>query len=100
MPPRFTEAVKALGVTTPFIYAYAAYRVSCWLDAKSSGPTKRAISGWLEPKEYDRTAVQAAVLEIFDKVYTKSFLKRGQDHPFEAIGFIADLEKGTWPRNV
>src|SRR5262249_16863310 len=41
------------------------------LDKKASGPAKRAISGWLEPKEYDKAAVGRAVVELFDWVYTQ-----------------------------
>jgi hypothetical protein len=72
--PSWTEVLKLLGFSTPFIYAAATYGFFHWLDRKASGPAKRAISGWLEPKEYDKAAVQAAVLEVFDKVYTRPLL--------------------------
>ena len=74
MPPWLTELVKVLGFTTPLIYAAATYGFFLWLDEKASGPAKKAISGWLVPKEYDRAAVQAAILELFDKVYTQPLL--------------------------
>jgi len=74
MPPWLTEALKLLGFTTPLIYAAATYGFFHWLDKKASGPAKRAISGWLEPKEYDKAAVAAAVVELFDRVYTTPLL--------------------------
>jgi hypothetical protein len=66
----FTEVMQLLGFTKPFVYAAATYGFFHWLDKKASGPAKKAISGWLEPKEYDKTAVPAAIIELFDRVYT------------------------------
>jgi hypothetical protein len=74
MPSSITEILELLGFTTPFVYAVATYGFFHWLDKEASGPAKKAISGWLEPKEYDKAAVQAAILEIFDRVYTKPLL--------------------------
>jgi hypothetical protein len=74
MPGSLPEVLKLLGVTTPFIYASAAYVFFHWLDRKASGPAKRAISGWLEPREYDKAAVAAAIVELFDRVYTRPLL--------------------------
>jgi hypothetical protein len=74
MPGWLTEVLKALGFTTPFIYAAATYGFFHWLDRKASGPAKKAISDWLEPREYDRAAVAAAILEVFDRVYTRPLL--------------------------
>jgi hypothetical protein len=72
--PGLTELLKALGFTTPFIYAAAMYGFFHWLDKKASGPAKKAISGWLEPAEHDKAAVAAAVLQVFDKIYTEPLL--------------------------
>ena len=72
--PGLAEVLKALGFATPFIYAYATYRFFHWLDTKASGPAKKAISGWLQPKEYDKAAIAAAILEILDRVYTRPLL--------------------------
>src|SRR5215470_16016751 len=71
MPNWLTEVLKLLGFTTPFVYASAAYGFFHWLDRKASGPAKRAISGWLEPREHDKAAVAAAIVELFDRVYTR-----------------------------
>ncbi len=76
MPGWLTELLKALGVATPVIYAAATYGFFHWLDKKASGPAKKAISGWLDPKEYDRAAVAAAIVEIFDRVYTRPLRAR------------------------
>lgn len=74
MPSWLTELLKLLGFTTPLIYAAATYGFFLWLDKKASGLAKRAISGWLEPTPYDKAAVAAAILELFDKVYTRPLL--------------------------
>ena|ERR1700730_1883359 len=71
----WTELPKVWGFTTPFIYASAAYGFFHWLDKKASGPAKKAISSWLEPKEYDKAAVAAAIVELFDRVYTRPLLR-------------------------
>jgi hypothetical protein len=71
MPSWLTQVMKLVGFTTPLIYAAAAYWFFLWLDKKASGPAKKAISGWLVPKEYDRAAIAAAILELFDWVYTQ-----------------------------
>ncbi len=66
-----TEVLKLFGFATPFIYAAATYGFFRWLDKKASGPAKKALSGWLVPKQYDRAALRGAVLELFDRVYTQ-----------------------------
>jgi hypothetical protein len=71
MPGWLIEILKALGFTTPFIYATATYGCFHWLDTKASAAAKRAISGRLSGVEYDDAAVAKAVLEVFDRVYTK-----------------------------
>jgi hypothetical protein len=75
-PPWLTDIVKLLGFTTPLLYAAATYGFFLWLDKKASGPAKKAISGWLVPKEYDQGAVQSAILEMFDRVYTYPLFAR------------------------
>ncbi len=72
--PEWTEVLKLLGFATPLVYAGASYRFFHWLDEKASAQAKEAISSWLQPKERDRAAVAAAVLEIFDRVYTRPLL--------------------------
>jgi hypothetical protein len=72
--PELAQVLKLFGFTTPLIYAAATYGFFHWLDKKASGPAKRAISSWLEPREYDREAVRAAILEVFDRVYSRPLL--------------------------
>jgi hypothetical protein len=71
MPSWLSEVLKLMGFTTPFVYAAAVYGLFHYLDQKASGPAKKAISGWLQPKEYDRTAVANSIIEIFDRIYTR-----------------------------
>jgi hypothetical protein len=68
------EVLKALGLSTPFIYAAAAYGFFHFLDEKASGPAKRALSGWLKSPSYDKAAVAAATVEVFNKLYGRRLL--------------------------
>jgi hypothetical protein len=67
MPSWLSEVLKLMGFTTPFVYAAAVYGFFHYLDKKASGPAKKAISGWLQPKGYDKAAVVDATVEIFDQ---------------------------------
>src|SRR5215471_825196 len=69
-----TDALKLLGFATPFLYATATFGFFHYLDDKVSDEAKVAISGWLQPKQYDRASVAHATVEIFDRVYTKPLL--------------------------
>jgi hypothetical protein len=68
------DALKLLGLSTPFIYALVAYGVFHFLDAKASGQAKRAISSWFKPFRHDKAAVAAAMVEVFDRLYTTPLL--------------------------
>ncbi|HEY7243191.1 MAG TPA: hypothetical protein VH678_04820 [Xanthobacteraceae bacterium] len=70
----FGDALQVLGMTTPFAYAAAVYGFFHYLDKRASGSAKKAISGWLQPKIYDRAAIADAMLELFDRIYTKPLL--------------------------
>jgi hypothetical protein len=74
MPSWLSEVLKLIGFSTPFVYAAAVYGLFHYLDEKASGPAKKAISAWLQPKEYDKTEVADAVIEIFDRLYTRPLL--------------------------
>lgn len=74
MPSWLSEVLKVLGFSTPFVYAAAVYGLFHYLDKKASGPAKQTISGWLQPKEYDKRAVANAMVEIFDHLYTRPLL--------------------------
>jgi hypothetical protein len=63
-----------LPFTTPFVYAAAVYGLFHYLDERASGPATKAISAWLQPREYDKTAVADAMVEIFDRLYTRPLL--------------------------
>jgi hypothetical protein len=74
MPGWLTDFMKLLGFSTPLIYAGATYGFFLWLDKKASRPAKKAISGWLMPKQYDRAGTAIAILELFDRAYTHPLL--------------------------
>jgi hypothetical protein len=75
MPGSFTEALKLLGFANPFIYAAATFAFFHYLDKKASGQAKKAISGWLKPRGYDKAAIVSALVEMFDSVYTQPLLR-------------------------
>jgi hypothetical protein len=63
MPSWLSEILKLTGFTTPFVYAAAVYGFFHYVDKKASAQAKKAISAWLQPKEYDKTAVADAIVE-------------------------------------
>jgi hypothetical protein len=71
MAEPLTDALKLLGFATPFAYAAATFGFFHYFDEKISDEAKTAVSAWLQPKEYDKSAVAAAMLEMFDRIYTK-----------------------------
>jgi hypothetical protein len=73
MPTWLSEVLKLIGFTTP-LYAVMVYGFFHYLDKKASGSAKKAISGWLQPREYDKAAVADATVEIFDRLYTRPLL--------------------------
>jgi len=70
----FSEAFKLLGFSTPFIYASATYGLFHYLDSNASEEAKQAISSWLKPLEYRLAAVSEAMVEVFDRLYTRPLL--------------------------
>jgi hypothetical protein len=71
MPTWLTEALKALGLSTPFIYAVAAYGFFHYLDKRASRKATKAISEWIGSLQYDKAAVADALVELFDRLYTR-----------------------------
>jgi hypothetical protein len=62
------EALKLLGLGTPFIYAGATYAFFHWLDSNASDSAKMAISNWIKSSEYNKEHVAEAITDIFDRV--------------------------------
>jgi hypothetical protein len=98
-----SDLLKVLGFTTPFIYAYAVYRIAMHFDKRGiSAKGKKAISSWLQSKEYDKGAVGDAILEIFDKVYSRplfSWRAFGRSAIITIIVSIAFIIE-TWPAGI
>lgn len=63
-----------LRLSTPFLYAAFTYWLFHWLDKKASAKAKRTFSKWLEPKDYRKEAMSLAILEAFDRIYTRPLL--------------------------
>jgi len=75
MPAWVTELVKLFpAFVTPVAYSALIYAFFNWLDKKASGPGKAALSAWVESAYYDRALVSNAIVEIFDKIYSKPLL--------------------------
>jgi hypothetical protein len=74
VPSWLGEVLKLLGFSAPFVYAAAAYGFFHYLDQNASESAKKAISDWLQPREYHKTAIADALIEIFDRLYTRPLL--------------------------
>jgi hypothetical protein len=76
MPDWLTELANRWGLATPLLYAAAVYGFFFWLEKNTSKPAKQAFAVYLEPRVYDREAIAAAILELFDEVYTHPLFTR------------------------
>lgn len=67
------QGLELLGISSPFIYAAMTYWAFLYLEKKASPQAKRAISDWLKKPllPYDKMAVAAAILEVFDRIFTR-----------------------------
>jgi hypothetical protein len=75
MPSWLNDVLKTLGISpTPFICAVAAYGFFLYLDNEASDPAKKAFASWFNPLPYDKRAVADAVVEMFDRLYTRPLL--------------------------
>jgi hypothetical protein len=75
MPNWLNDVLKTLGISpTPFICAVAAYSFFLYLDNEASDPAKKAFAAWFKPLPYDKRTVADAVIEMFDRLYTRPLL--------------------------
>jgi len=65
---------ELLGLGTPFLYAGATFALFQWLDANASEDAKVALSRLLYVERYDNNMISAALVELFDRVYTHNLL--------------------------
>jgi hypothetical protein len=65
---------ELLGLGTPFLYAGATFALFQWLDANASEDAKAALSRLLYMEHYDNNTISAALVELFDCVYTRNLL--------------------------
>jgi len=103
MPSWLTDVLKVVGLTTPFVYGYAVYMICLHFDKRGiSAKAKAALANWLQPKEQDPGVVGDAVLEIFDRVYSKpllSFRAFGRSSIITIVVTAICLYE-TWPTDV
>jgi hypothetical protein len=64
------ELLKLVGLGTPFVYAGGVFGLFHWLDNNASDEAKASLSRLIEIRSYNNEAISAAILEIFDLVYT------------------------------
>jgi hypothetical protein len=64
------KLLELFGLGTPFLYGVGTYAFFHWLDSNASDEAKAAFARLLDAKHYDNTAISAAILEFFDRVYT------------------------------
>src|SRR5271169_4566309 len=64
------KLLEHFGYATPFIYAAAAYGLFYWLDENASEEAKKALASTMKLKSVDSEQVAAAIVEVFDGIYT------------------------------
>jgi hypothetical protein len=72
--PGLDDALRLLGLSTPFIFAVSAYGLFYWIDIKASDEVKAAIESVLKVTDHDKRQVTAALVAIFDRLYTRPLL--------------------------
>jgi hypothetical protein len=70
------DALKLLGFGTPLIYAAATYGLFRWLDTNASDEAKAALASAVKLREYDKKQVASALVEVFDRLYTRPLFSR------------------------
>ena len=68
------ELLKQLGYATPVVYAAAAYGLFAWLEKEASDEAKAALTSTMNLKDYHRTQIASALVEVFDRLYTSPLL--------------------------
>lgn len=67
--------LKFLGLTTPLIYATAAYGLFHWLDENASDEAKAALARTMRFKDYKNEQIASALAEVFDRIYSYPLLR-------------------------
>jgi hypothetical protein len=103
MPSWLNEAIKLLGFSTPFIYGFAVYKICYHFDKRGLSRKGRiSLSSWLEPKDYKKKAVGDAVLESFDRVYSRpllSFRTFGKSALITSVVTVLCIYEGWTPND-
>jgi len=71
MPSWVFEAFGQLRAAMPVAYAAMTYGIFHYLDKNASASAKKAIKSWIKPLDYDKAAVADAIVDVFDRVYSK-----------------------------
>jgi hypothetical protein len=64
------ELLALLQVGTPLYYAVLVFWIFGFLDRRASSKANKAISDWLRTERYVQADVAAALVEVFDRIYT------------------------------
>src|SRR5262249_33440561 len=106
---------QELLVTTPLIYAGAAYGLFHWLDENASDEAKTVLARTMtfKDKNYKSKQVASALVEVFDRIYTypllrwraffRSFLFTtvvSAIYVFEVPSALAWMVRGSWAREL
>lgn len=71
MPAWADELGKLVpALTTPLMYAAMVFGFFHWLDMKTSGSAKTAISSWINSIHIDKAKGSQVAVEVFDRIYT------------------------------
>ncbi len=100
MPPEVTQILTNWGMGAPLLYVGAVFGIFAWLDRKASNEARLVLASRLSSISYDRKAISAAIVEMFDRVYTNPLLtwkEFGRSAWIStAVTFVAFLNFGWW----
>jgi hypothetical protein len=69
------KLLEHLGYGTSVIYAAATYGLFAWLDSNASDEAKAALASTMKLRNVDSERIAAALVEVFDCVYTYPLLR-------------------------
>lgn len=68
------DLLNLLGLGTPLVCAAAVYGIFHFLDKRASTAAKNTLASLFKPVPYDPKVIAAAILEAFDRLYTRPLL--------------------------
>src|SRR5258707_870038 len=74
MPVELSKVFELLGLSTPLLYGAVTFLFFNFLDNNASEAAKAAIREWFKSKQYGAERVGDAIVELFDRIYSRPLL--------------------------